>query len=101
MHIFKKKKTKKLKDIINRPEFNALMKYENVEFERNFQVKPTVQSQPTDEPSDSASSSICAQSQTKKSHDDIQVLRVDNESTRGMFCKQKFIFSDTQGTTIA
>lgn len=62
----------KIKDIINRSEFNALMKYENVEFERNFQLNPTVQ--PTDEPSDSASSSVCAQSQTEKSHDDIQVF---------------------------
>lgn len=48
------------------------MKYENVEFERNFQLNPTVQ--PTDEPTDSASSSVCAQSQTEKSHDNIQVF---------------------------
>lgn len=61
-----------MKDIINRAEFNALMKYENIEFERNFQLKPTVQ--PTDEPTDSASSSVCAQSQTKKTHDAIQVF---------------------------
>lgn len=44
------------------------MKYENVEFERNFQLKPT------DKPTDAASSSVCTQSQSEKSHDDIQVL---------------------------
>lgn len=48
------------------------MKYENVEFERNFQLKPTVR--PTDEPTDSASNSISTQSQAEKSHNDIQVL---------------------------
>lgn len=47
------------------------MKYENVEFERNFQLKPTVR--PTDKATDSDSSSVCAQSQTEKSHDNIQV----------------------------
>lgn len=59
------------KDIINRPEFNTLMKYENVEFERNFQSKQTVRS--ADEPSTSANSSNSAQSRTEKSHDNIQV----------------------------
>lgn len=62
----------KIKDIINRAEFNALMKYENVEFERNFQLKPTVR--PTDEQTDAASNSVCAQSPTEKQHDDIQVF---------------------------
>lgn len=48
------------------------MKYENVEFERNFQLKPTVR--PSDELTDSATSSVCTQTQTEKSHDDdIQV----------------------------
>lgn len=61
-----------MKDIINRSEFNALMKYENIEFERNFQLKPTVQS--TNEPTDPTSGSACAQSQTEKTHNDIQVF---------------------------
>lgn len=60
-----------LKEIITRTDFNSLMKYENVEFERNFQLlKSTEQS--VDE-STSANSSVCAQSRTEKSHDDIQV----------------------------
>lgn len=61
-----------LKDIINRSEFNALMKYENVEIERNFQLKPTVRT--ADEPTDSASGSVCPQSKTEKTHDCIQVF---------------------------
>lgn len=60
------------KDIINRSEFNALMKYENVEFERNFQLKPTAQPS-TNEPSTSTSTSVCAREETEESRDDIQV----------------------------
>lgn len=47
------------------------MKYENDEFERNFQLKPAVKS--AEEPSTSANNSLSVQSRTEKSHDDIQV----------------------------
>lgn len=60
------------KDIINRSEFNALMKYENVEFERNFQLKPNVRS--PNEANTSGSSSVRPHQQTEKTHDDIQVI---------------------------
>lgn len=63
-------------DIINRSEFNALMKYENLEFERNFQLKPNVRS--PNEQNTSASSSDRPQQQqpqqAEKTHDDIQVI---------------------------
>lgn len=60
------------KDIINRSEFNALMKYENLEFERNFQLKPTAQSS-TNEPSTLTSTTARAREGKKESRDDIQV----------------------------
>lgn len=61
-----------MKDIINRSEFNALMKYENVEFERNFQLKPSVRS--SIEPSTSTGGSVRSHQQAEDSHDDIQVI---------------------------
>lgn len=81
------------------------MKYENIEFERNFQLKPTVQ--PTDEPTDSASNSVCAQSQTEKTHDDIQVFLRKLIAVSRFMSSKKFliilllIFLDPQGATIA
>lgn len=62
-------------DIINRNEFNALMKYENMEFERNCQLEPNVRS--TNEPNTSVDNSSVRpnQHQTKKTHDDIQVIK--------------------------
>lgn len=76
------------------------MKYENVEFERNFQLKPTVQ--PTDEPTEqSASNSICAQSQTEKTHDDIQVLSIDSKRYEECPANKNSSFLDSQGTAIA
>ncbi|XP_055295111.1 protein timeless isoform X3 [Sitodiplosis mosellana] len=60
-------------DIINRSEFNALMKYENVEFERNFQLKPNARS--PNESNTSASSSVRPDQQAEKTHDDIQILK--------------------------
>lgn len=47
------------------------MKYENVEFERNFQLNPNVRS--PNEANTSASSSARSQQQAEKTHDDIQV----------------------------
>lgn len=49
------------------------MRYENVEFERNFQVKSV--DEPADEPTTSADGSVCAQSRTEKSHNDIQIIK--------------------------
>ncbi|XP_031617195.1 protein timeless isoform X2 [Contarinia nasturtii] len=60
-------------DIINRMEFNALMKYENDEFERNFQVKPNVRS--SNEPNTSIGNSVRSHQQAEKSRDDIQILK--------------------------
>lgn len=59
------------KDIINRSEFNALMKYENEAFERNFQLKASAL--PQNEPDMSSSSSMQPHPQIEKTHDDIQV----------------------------
>lgn len=58
-----------LQDIINRSELNALMKYENVKFERNFEMKPNVQS--PNEPNTSANHSVPRKEEV--SRDDIQV----------------------------
>lgn len=47
------------------------MKYENVEFGRNFQLKPSVRS--SSEPNATNTTSVCSHEQSEESHDDIQV----------------------------
>lgn len=52
------------------------MKYENVEFERNFQLKPNERS--PNEPNTSANSSVRPHQQAEKTHDDIQVYLISS-----------------------
>lgn len=84
-------KLQKLQDIINRTEFNLLMKYENIEFERNFQLKRNERS--ADEPTTSTSSTLaCAQSRTEKSQNNIQVNMVTVDFNWMCISEKKFGF---------
>lgn len=51
------------------------MKYENIEFERNFQLKPTVRTstETSNEPNTSSSTSVRTHQESEETRDDIQV----------------------------
>lgn len=54
------------------------MKYENVEFERNFQLKSSVRS--ANEPNSTSTNSVRSHQQSEESHDDIQVSLINHRS---------------------